>query len=99
MWIGLLFVVSVIAFVVAFFIYHSNIKESDEKIVTVTSESIVCVKDGDSVEGEVSGGGFYVYGEVSSKSVYKYYYTIEDGGIRQGSIPANSTTIYYLKDG
>ena len=96
-WIVLL--ISVISFCVILVMYLSNIKEAEEKEVTVASQNIVCVKDGDSVEGGVSGGIFFVYGQVSGKSVYKYYYQIEDGGFRQGSIPADSTTIYYLEDG
>jgi hypothetical protein len=41
----------------------------------------------------------YVQGSLSEKSVYKYYYQLEDNGIKQGTIPAESTTIYFVKSG
>lgn len=40
-----------------------------------------------------------MHGSSSEKSVYKYYYQQEDGGIKLDSVSADDTTIYILKDG
>lgn len=47
----------------------------------------------------MSGSIWYVQGSASEKSVCRYLYELKDGGIKQGSILADSTTIYFIKDG
>ena len=73
--------------------------------VTTTSHKLICVKDDFSITGSLSGKEsrniFLVYesvsGSVSEESVYKYYYLLKDSGIKLGTIPADSTTIYYIE--
>lgn len=96
-WIGI--VITVIAFIVAGVMYLNNIEKCEVPDVSTTTCTVMCAKDNSSVTGNISGGIFCVQGSVSEKSVYKYYYQLEDGGIKQGTIPAESTTIYFVKSG
>lgn len=94
---GIGIVITVIAFIVTGYIYYHNIEECEIPEVSTTTCNILCAKDNSTIIGNISGSIFYIQGNVSEKSVYKYYYQIEDGGIKQGTIPANSTTIYFIK--
>lgn len=96
-WIGIL--VTNIAFIISGTMYLNNIEDCAVPDVSITSTRVICAKDNSFVTGNISGGIFYVRGSVSEKSVYKYYYQLEDGGIKQGTIPAESTTIYFVKSG
>lgn len=88
-----------IAFVVTSIMYNNNFRKCETPDISITRNTIVCAKDNSSVTGNVFGNILYVHGSISEQSMYKYYYLIEDGGIKQGSIPANSTTIYFVKPG
>ena len=71
----------------------------DDEHVTISTQEIMSATDGTMVEGNISGGGFLVYhisGSINENPVYRYYYQLEDGGIKLGQIPANLTTIYYI---
>lgn len=92
-WIGI--VVTVIAYIVAGIMYLGNLEKCEVPDVSTTSSTIICAKDNFSITGSI----LYVHGSVSEESVYKYYYQLEDGGIKQGTIPADSTTIYFVKAG
>lgn len=92
-------VVTVIAFVVAGIMYLNNIEECEVPHVSITSTKVICAKDNSSITGSVSGSVFYVQGSVSEECVYKYYYQVEDGGIKQGTIPVDFTTIYFVESG
>lgn len=96
-WIGI--VITVIAFIVTGVMYFNNIKKCEVPDVSTTTCTVICAKDNSSIAGSMSGSLLYVQGSVSEKSVYKYYYQVEDGGIKQGTIPADSTTIYFVKSG
>lgn len=93
-------IITVIAYAVTAFMYDLNIKLCEDKDVKVTSSyNIICARDSTSTSGGMAGIIIYVQGSVSEKSVYKYYYELEDGGIKQGTIPADVTTIYFIESG
>ena len=79
------------------FWYINNIEECKVPDVSITTCNVICAKDNSSITGGKLGSIFYVQGSISEKSVYKYYYQLEDGGIKQGTIPAESTTIYFVE--
>lgn len=96
-WIGI--VITVISFIVTGIMYLNNIEKCKDPDVSITSSTVICAKDNSSITGNISGSILYVHGSVSEESVYKYYYQLEDGGIKQGTIPADLTTIYFVKSG
>ncbi len=96
-WIGI--VVTVIAFIVTGIMYLNNIERCEVPDVSTTRVTVICAKDNSSITGSISGSILYVHGSVSEESVYQYYYQLEDGGIKQGTIPAESTTIYFVEAG
>lgn len=91
-WLGI--VITIITFIVTGIMYLNNFEKCKVFDVSTTSSIVICVKDNSSITGI-----FHVFGSVSEESVYKYYYQLEDGGIKQGTIPAESTTIYFVKSG
>lgn len=96
-WISI--VVTAIAFIATGIMYLNNIEDCAVPDVSITSTKVICAKDNASVTGNISRSIFYVQASVSEESVYKYYYQLEDGGIKQGTIPSESTTIYFVKSG
>lgn len=94
--------VPVVAYLIAAVMYMTNIKECETPDVSITDCPLICAKDSTSITGNMSGGGsviiWHVQGSVSEKSVYKYYYPLDDGGIKQGTIPAEDTIIYFIKE-
>ena len=96
-WLGIL--VTVISFVITGVMYLNNTEECEVPDVSITTCTVICAKDNFSLTGSMSGGILYVHGSVSGESVYIYYYQTEDGGIKQGTIPVDSTTIYFTKPG
>lgn len=91
-------IITLIAYIVAGLKYGINIRLCEDKDVKITSSyNIICAKDNTSINGSMSGIIIFVQGSVSEKSVYQYYYHLEDGGIKQGTIPADKTTIYFIK--
>lgn len=72
-------------------------KEVKEPTILTSKTELICVSDTNKIEGNISGRGRHVYGSLTAGNSYQYYYQNEDGGIIQGSVPVNSTTIYYLK--
>lgn len=99
--IGIFFAViaTIVVHIICGIVYLCNFKMSDTPEITTTSTILVCAKDDYSINGNLFGSILYVQGSVSEKAVYKYYYKLPDGGIKQGSIPAKDTTIYFIKDG
>lgn len=91
--------IAVVAFIITGIIYIGHMEKTNDPDVSTTSCDILCAKDGSIVTGSFSGSIIYVHGSSSEKSVYKYYYQQEDGGIKLGSISADDTTIYILEDG
>ena len=96
-WIGL--VVTFITFIVTGIMYLNNIEACEVPDVSTKRSTIICAKDNSSITGSTSGSILSVHGAISEESVYKYYYQLEDGGIKQGTIPAASTTIYFVASG
>lgn len=92
------FVATIIAYIIAGVKWSNNVIFSDVPEVTTTSQEIMCAKDSFSVSGSVQGGVFYISGSISEKPIYRYYYQVDNGGIKLGSIDANSTTIYLISD-
>lgn len=78
--------------------WANNFEYLDTPEVTTTSQEIMCARDSFAVNGNTNGGIFYVSGSVSEKPVYRYYYQLDDGGIKLGTVDANSTTIYFIGD-
>lgn len=76
-------------------VYFNGFEKCESPDVAITSSTVICAKDNSSVTGSI----IYVHGSVSEEDIYKYYYQSEDGGIKQGTIPVDSTTIYFVKDG
>lgn len=91
-------VVTIIAYIIAGGIYAFNIKECETPEVTTTSYPILCAKDTSSLNGNMFGAILFVQASLAEHSEYKYYYQLEDGGIKLGTIPADSTTLYYIED-
>lgn len=88
-----------ITFVVTLFIFINDFKESDSPKVTITTYDIVSAKDDYYSKGNTFGLVTYIKGELSEEAIYRYYYKTDDGGFKQGSIPVDSTTIYFVESG
>ena len=91
-------VITFFAFFFTILIYDDNL-EDYETDVSISINKVICAKDNYPITGSISGSILYVQGSVEQEPVYKYYYQLEDGGIKQGTIPSKSTTIYFVKDG
>lgn len=91
--------VTIIAYIVAGILWINNFENCEVPEVTITQEKIICAKDNSEITGSITGSIIYIDGSISEESVYKYYYTLDDGGIKQGTIPANATTIYLIEPG
>ena len=91
--------VTVVIFSVTVIIYVDNLEKCEVPEISITSTTVICAKDNDSITGSISGNIWYVPESGKEEAIYKYYYQLEDGGIKQGNIPADSTTIYFLKSG
>ncbi len=93
-------IITVIAFIVTGVMYLNNIeKKCEVPDVSTTRTTVICAKDNSSITGSISGNILHFHGSVSEESVYQYYYQLEDGGIKLGTIPAESTTIYFVEAG
>jgi len=88
-------VITVIAFILTIIPYCNNIKKYEVPNVSTTRNTVICVKNNSSISGSI----LHIHRLVSEESVYKYYYQLEDGGIKQGIIPEESTTIYFVEAG
>lgn len=88
-WIGV--VVTIIAYIICGYLYLGNVDKCETPDVKTTNCTVICANDGSTV----SGGVFYVH----ENSVYKYYYELEDGGIKLATIPADCTTLYFIESG
>lgn len=95
---GVLFI-TMIAYIVAYTMYQNNITECKTPDVETSSCPILCANDTSSISGDMFGIITYIQGNISEKSEYRYYYELKDGGIKLGSVPAESTTLYYIEDG
>lgn len=56
--------------------------------------NLVSLKDSSQLNGDASGGLFYVYASLGTEEVYTYYYELETGGYKRGKIPAEDTIIF-----
>ena len=77
-------------------------EECNTNHITTSTIKLISATDTTTVNGIISGGGcivWHISGSVSETPVYRYYYQLDDGGLKLGEIPASSTTIYYIEDG
>jgi hypothetical protein len=92
--------VTVIAYLVCGGIWLYNIQPLKEVDVKETKEAIICLYDNSKIEGEIKGRssilGGSVEGTITQTKEYTFYYVLEDGGMKMGSVPTSSTTVYYL---
>ena len=90
-------VVVFVALLVAVFalsIPVSDVTTSEELIDT---KELRALNDRTQIEGRFSSGIFVHSGSINEKPVYAFYYEDkESGGIKYGSIPAETTTIYLI---
>lgn len=96
-WMGIL--IAFIAWIITGYFYIGKLEKTNDPDVAITTCNVLCAKDGTMTSGSFSGTIIYVHGSSSEKSVYKYYYQQEDGGIKLGSISVDDTTLYFLEDG
>lgn len=91
------YILVTISYFVAIMIYPKSVTEykNEEKGYW----TLISVTDGTGITGSVSGSSWYVKGSISEEPEYVYYYKKQDGGIKQGRIPADKTTIYYIEEG
>ena len=87
--------VSIGSFIVAGILYIGNFDKCEYPDESTTRTNIISVKDNSYISGNMSGGIISVKGSVAEQSVYVYYYQLDDGGVYQGTIPANSTVLYF----
>lgn len=85
-------IVTIIITLIIFTSNFSNIQET-----TTTTYNLINVKVSNYNAKKLHSNFLGINGSVSNESVYKYYYQAEDGGIKQGLIPVDSTTIYIIK--
>lgn len=92
--------VCIIVMLVLFFLFmlHEPI-DYKEPTISTTKTDLISVSDVNNIEGNIQGTGLHTYGYLTAKNSYQYYYQREDGGITQGTIPVDSTVIYYIESG
>ena len=94
-----LVVITIIAYFVAGEMYLNNVEECEVPDVSITTFNVICATNDTYIGGSMSESILKVEGSATKKFVYKYYYQAEDGGIKLGTIPADSTTIYLVERG
>lgn len=72
--------------------------EHTEEYVIKESYELVSANDSYSLNGTMYGNIFHIHATLEENSMYRYYYKMKDGGIKQGNIPADQTTIYLVSD-
>ena len=85
----------ILTIIIALIIFTSNFSNTQE--TTTTTYNLMNVKTSNYNVGNLHGIFGFIKGSVSTESVYKYYYHTEDGGIKQGFVPVDSTTIFIVK--
>ena len=88
----------IIAAIIGILVDTRNFEEEKSQEVKVTTLNLVAAKDNYRINGNMQRSIFYVTGSISEKAEYTFYYQLEGGGIKQGRINADSTTIYYVED-
>jgi len=81
--------------------FIDSFEECNTDHITTSTIELISATDTTTVNGFISGGGCFVWhisGSASEKPVYRYYYHLDDGGMKLEEIPASSTTIYYIED-
>ncbi len=81
----------IVTIIIILIIFTSHFSNTQEK--TKTTYNLISVKSSNYNVGNLHGILGFIKGSVSTESVYKYYYQTEDGSIKQGFAPADSTTI------
>lgn len=83
-------------------IYGCNVHGSHEKVSVereiISSTELMAANDGQQFDGSVRSSLFATTFTISENGAYRYYYQIENGGIKQGYVDADETTIYYTKE-
>lgn len=93
------FIITAVIWVGAGIVYIGHLEQPNAPDVSTTRCNMLCAKDGTMTSGNMSGFLIYVQASSTEKSVYKYYYQLEDGGIKLGEVSAKDATIYFLRDG
>lgn len=91
------FIIVVFAFILSSVLYYKNIRESEEPEVSVITYPLISARDVITVSEKKYGSFLIQQDYISEKLVYVYYYRLENGGFKSDTIPADSTTIYYLE--
>jgi len=60
--------------------------------------NLVALHDNRQIEGHGAGGLFFVRVSVDTKPVYNFYYQLENGGFRQGTIDVSNAIIFEQDD-
>lgn len=55
---------------------------------------LVSIKDGNSIEANVSGGMFHTYVSVDTHGEYTFYYKLSDNSFKMGKINADNTVVF-----
>lgn len=93
------FIVTMVLLLITFIIFMFSFKQCETPEIETTSCKIICAKDNSLVDGSIIGSIHHIYGSVSEKFVYQFYYYNEDGKPEPGRIPAESTELNFIEEG
>jgi hypothetical protein len=63
---------------------------NDWELISITEDS--------KISGKLSGNMLYIYATIDTDETYSFYYKMDNGGIKQGSINAQKATIFEVDD-
>lgn len=70
--------------------YDETVKTSDWQLVSIT--------DNNQIFGKSSGGLFYIRISIDTDEVYSFYYKVDNGGFKRGTVNAENSTIFEKDD-
>lgn len=65
----------------------------DETVQTGNWE-LVAITDDSQISGKGSGGLFYVHISIDTDEIYSFYYKVDNGGFKRGTVNAESSIIF-----
>ena len=71
---------------------------SYEEVSETGNWELMAIADDVRTSGEGSGGLFYVNMSIDTDEIYSFYYKVDDGGFKRGTVKADSTVIYEKDD-